>query len=105
MSTYGGDFDREHVADWLSRRYGNEELAERILAVSGLRFSRRVEAELADTLSALGSVVLARELVRNACSLDEFPDYQRETEAPPPGSAFPRSRGPGRSLMMQLSAQ
>ena len=105
MSTYGSDFDREQVADWLARRYSDEELAERILALSGLRFSRRVEAELANTLSALGSMALARELVRNACSLDEFPDYQREAEPPPPGSALVRSRGPGRSLMIQLSAQ
>jgi len=105
VSTYGSDFDRERVADWLSERYGHRELAGRILALSGLRFSRRVEAELVNTLSALGSVVLARELVRNACSLDEFPDFQREAEPPPPGSAFVRSRGPGRGLMIQLSTQ
>jgi len=97
------DFDRERVADWLARNYSDEELAERILSLGGFRFSPRVEAELANALSAFGSVVLARELARNACSLDEFPGFCREAPPAPPGSAVIRSRGPSRTLMARLA--
>lgn len=99
------DFDREEVADWLARRYGDRELAQRVLSLSGLRFSASVEAELLETLSALGSVVLARELVRNAWSEQEFEDFCREVEPPPPGSRIRRSRGPSRGLLVKLSAR
>ena len=99
----GRDFDREAVARWLAERYSDEELAARIVALSGLRFSAPVEAELANVLSALGSVVLARELVRNACSLEEFPDFRREAEPDPPGSGAVGSRGPSRSLLLRLT--
>ena len=99
----GCDFDREEVSRWLARRYSDEKLAARILALSGLRFSAPVEAELANLLSALGSVVLARELVRNARSLDEFPDFRREAEADAAGAAAIGSRGPSRSLLLQLT--
>ncbi len=101
----GCDFDREEVSRWLARRYSDEKLAARILALSGLRFSAPVEAELANLLSALGSVMLARELVRNACSLDEFPDFRREAEADPPGAAAIGSRGPSRSLLLHLTGR
>jgi hypothetical protein len=103
--TYAADFDRAHVADWLARRYSDEQLAERMLAVSGLRFSPAVKAELANTLSALGSLVLVRELVRNAQSLADFPDYLREVEPLAPGSLVVGSRGPSRSLLIGLSAR
>jgi len=104
MTVLEADFDREAVSHWLARRYSAEELAQRILGLSGLRFSARVRDELADTLSSLSGVVLGRELVRNACSLDEFPDYVHEVEPPPPGSAVGLSRGPTPSLLAHLAA-
>jgi len=92
------DLERDDLLDWLVARYSDRELARRLLRMTGLRFSRKVEAELLETLSALGAVAVARELVRNASSLEEFPDYCREVPAPPPGFLVRWSWGPSRSM-------
>lgn len=105
MSFLEPDFDREEVADWLARRYEPEELARRLLSMSGLRLSASTEAELTEALAGLGSVVLARELARNACSLEEFEDFLREVEAPAAGSRVSGCRGPSRGLLLSLSAR
>lgn len=102
MSDVDEKLDREGLADWLARRYTSEELAGRILRLSGLRFSPRVRAHLADSLSACGSVALGRELARNVCSLDEFPDYVREVAPAAPGRSVRGSRGPSRYQLLRL---
>jgi hypothetical protein len=94
------DFEADALTDWLVSRYGDRELARRLLGMSDLRFSRKVEAELLEALSALGAVAVARELVRNASSLEEFPDYAREVPAPPAGALVRWSRGPSRRMVL-----
>lgn len=94
------DLDRDALVDWLVSRYSDRELARRLLRMAGLRFSRKVQEELVEALSALGALAVARELVRNASSLEEFPDYGREVEAPRPGSLCRWSRGPSRRMLL-----
>jgi hypothetical protein len=94
------NFERDDLLDWLVARYSDRELARRLLRMAGLRFCRKIEAELLETLSALGAVAVARELVRNASSLEEFPDYCREVPAPLPGFLVRWSRGPSRSMLV-----
>ena len=94
------DLDREALVDWLVGRYSDRELACRLLGASGLRLSRKVQEELVEALSALGAAVVARELVRNATSLEEFPDYGREVEAPRAGSLCLWSRAPSRRMLL-----
>jgi drug/metabolite transporter (DMT)-like permease len=53
------DFEADALTDWLVSRYGDRELARRLLGMSGLRFSKKVEAELLEALSALGAVAYA----------------------------------------------
>jgi len=94
------NFERDALLDWLVARYSDRELARRLLRMAGLRFSRKVQEELVEALSALGAVAVARELVRNACSLEEFPDYCREVPAPLPGFLVRWGRGPSRSMLV-----
>jgi len=94
------DFERDELLDWLVSRYSDLELARRLLRMTGLRFSRKTEAELVETLSALGAVAVARELVRNASSLEEFPDYCSEVPAPRPGFLVRWGRGPSGTTLV-----
>jgi hypothetical protein len=94
------DFNRDALVDWLVARYSDRELARRLLGLSGLRLSRKVQGELVEALSALGAVTVARELARNASSLEEFPEYRREVPAPRAGSLVRWSRGPSRRMLL-----
>ena len=87
-------------SDWLARHYTSEELAKKLLRLSGLHLSPRIEAHLANSLSAFGSVALARELARNTSSLDEFPEYLQEAE--PRARAARRARGPSRYQLARV---
>jgi hypothetical protein len=93
------DCEADALMDWLVARYDDRGLARRLLRMSGLRFSKKVREELVEALSALGGVVVARELVRNASSLEEFPDYGREVPAPAP--LMRGSRGPSRETLLE----
>jgi len=79
------EFDREYVADWLGRNFSDRELARRILDSAGFNFVSSVYDHLVESLSAHGAVVLAREIVRNSSSIEEFPVFLEEVRPPPPG--------------------